>query len=728
MANRDREDVIDTIIAEAYGEGRKGMIAVASVINNRAQTRGQSLGQVVRSKNQFDGYSKPGRSAKKAQQNQNIRAEVGRILDGVQKGTIADPTRGADHFYSGGNKPGWAGRIAKTVDIGGHKFYQSPQAASKLGTALRGVADAVTAPVRQAAASAGSIASALRTAAFPSFSAPIAPSRPTVDVPGGYDLPSRPMADVGYRMGQKRPNPPSMDLVNRVQNAATDVLGPNVRVDIVSGQGQYGSSRHRDPNGIAADVKVFDKTTGRYITDQRAMMDVAQAFAAQGGKGVGYGPEYMGNGTMHLDTVQPGRGQDFEWGSLGNRNAGLLASARNSALMPASFYERNLPKSMPAPSSRPGTPETMMAAPRGKVERAPLQAATMRAPDAARFAYDTQPNPERFGPRAPSTTTKTARLPSTSIPEPNPARFAYDVNPAPAPKSLGLVSPAAAGTPTPNAKMSLAQQYASYGAGKVPNPTPAMNAMMSPNVGPITQTGLLPPTAVVPSFVPATPPPTPITALKMPRVMTPTQRVDQAFQTASVPEPQFTAADVYAGRANSGAATGGNTVSRDQFGNISVTNKYGATTTTNANGQQMASSGPGIAGPIGGQGVQTPSVPSNLGGKIRGGLGTVVGGGLGGFLAGPVGAALGAVVAGDLAKGKNPLARLGIGTFGVPVTDQFGFTQQMRFANPKGGGPFPNAPSGSFRDPTFSNRSDRSMRDISPKAARDIKSGTAGLF
>ena len=388
MANqRDFNDFVDTIIAEAGGEGRKGMIAVASVINNRATVRGQTVGQVVRAPNQFDGYSKPGSSAKKAQQNAKMRAEAEKIARDVMAGKIEDPTGGADHFYSGA-KPGWASKIAKTVDIGGHHFHQSQQAASKLGNAVRqvsttvgNVADAVTAPVRQIAAGAGNIASALRTAAFPSFSAPVAPSRPALDVPGGYDLPSRPVADVGYRMGAHRPNPPSMDLVNRIQTAATDVLGPNVRVDITSGQGQYGSSRHRDPAGIAADVKIFDKQTGKYVTNQRSMMDVAQAFAAQGGKGVGYGPEYMGNGTMHLDTVTPGPWQDNEWGSIGNRNAGLLADARKSALMPASFYERNLPKSMPAPPSRQSATETMMAAPRGTVERAPLQAAAPRAPD-----------------------------------------------------------------------------------------------------------------------------------------------------------------------------------------------------------------------------------------------------------------------------------------------------------------------------------------------------------
>jgi len=734
LANqRDFNDFVDTIIGEAGGEGRRGMIAVASVINNRATVRGQTVGQVVRAPNQFDGYSKPGSAAKKAQQNARTRAEAERIARDVLAGKIEDPTGGADHFYSGANKPGWASKIAKTVDIGGHKFYQSPQAASKLGSAVRqvantvgNVADAVTAPVRQVAAGIGNIGSALRTAAFPSFSAPIAPSRPALDVPGGYDLPSRPVADIGYRMGPMRPNPPSLDLVNRIQTAATDVLGPNVRVDVISGQGQYGSSRHRDPNGIAADVKVFDKATGKYVTDQRSMMDVAQAFAAQGGKGVGYGPEYMGNATMHLDTVTPGKGQDYEWGSLGNRNAGLLASARNSALMPASYYDRNLPQTMQAPASRPGAADTMMAAPLGKVERAPLQAAAPRAPDAARFGYDTNPNPERFGPRAPTATAKADRLPSKSIPEPNPARFAYDVNPTPAPSSLGLVTPAAA-APAPNAGMSLAQQYASYGAGRVQNPTPALNAMLSPTVGPMAQTQLMPPGATMPTFVPAQPVAQPVPTA--PRVMTPNQRIDQAFRTSALPAPpQYTAADVYAGRANSGVATGGNTVNRDQFGNTSVTNKYGVTTTTGPNGQQMASSGPGVAGPLGGQGIQTPSPPSDFGNKVRGGIGTVAGGGLGGLLAGPVGAALGAIVAGDLAKGRNPLDRLGIGTFNMPVTDQFGFTTPMRFANPKAGGPFPNAPG--FNAGEFANnRSERSMRDISPQAARDIAGGkVTGLF
>lgn len=220
------------------------------------------------------------------------------------------------------------------------------------------------------------------------------------------------------------------------------------------------------------------------------------------------------------------------------------------------------------------------------------------------------------------------------------------------------------------------------------------------------------------------------------------QRIDEAFaQAAPPPTPRFTAADVYAGRAQSGQATGGNTVSRDPFGNISVTNKYGATTTTGPDGRQMAGGSPfgggGIGGPLGPTPPSSPTAapdvprtPSQFGNTVRGGVGTVLGGGLGGLLAGPIGAALGAVVARDLAVGKNPIDRLGIGTFSVPVTDRFGFTQPMTFANAKSGGPFPDRPTGQAgalggKD---SNRSERSMRDISPRAADAISKGKGGLY
>ncbi|GAA4121539.1 hypothetical protein GCM10023067_30560 [Aminobacter aganoensis] len=757
----------------------RDMISIASAIKNRMDRLGVDVSSVISAPGQFDAYGK--------QLPRGTEAHRALAKEAWNYVNTAGPVH-AGMFYSTpstkGNLPKGLSQISKTT---GHIFFEDPQgrtirtaAGYRQPTAINPAGPqrpSISVPPTTAAERAG-----LRTAAFPAYE-PV--SRPSVDVgPRGLEtlapngLRSTPemygmdvlgdqqpalrsnLADVSYNMGPHRPNKPNQTTIDIARSAVRDVLGPGYSVDVISGQEnrghQHGSNRHK--TGLAADIQIKDPN-GKLLTataNAQQMTDVAQAMAAKGAKGIGFGTDYMAAKGLHVDQFTPGPGQDYEWGNLGNANKELLADARNTGVMPASFYEKSLPQSMHAP--QPRTPDTLMAAPLGTVERSPLpslslvtsaQAAPMPNRPASpsmdtmrglgSVALPSFNSPRMTAPALKTPTQSLSRLPAS----PSPERFGYTLASAPAMRGRPPVAPMgsmnniprgnfapAAAPAAPNAKMSLAQQYASYGAGRVPNPTPAINAMMSPTVGPITQTGLLPPSAVVPNFVPATPPPAPVTAPKMPRVMTPTQRVDQAFQTASVPEPQFTAADVYAGRANSGAATGGNTVSRDQFGNISVTNKYGATTTTNANGQQMASSGPGIAGPISGQGVQTPSVPSNLGGKIRGGLGTVVGGGLGGFLAGPVGAALGAVVAGDLAKGKNPLDRLGIGTFGMPVTDQFGFTQQMRFANPKSGGPFPNAPAGvrGALGGRESNLTDRQMRDISPRAADAISKGKGGLY
>jgi hypothetical protein len=675
------------------------MIAVAHVINNRAMTRGQTVGQVVRASNQFDGYSNPGSAAKKAQNNPRIRAEAAAILDGVQTGSIPDPTGGADHFYSGSKKPGWADRITKTAEIGGHKFFREAvapvtNAVSRLSDAAIKTVDTVTAPARN-------VASALAMAAFPSVSRP--------------ELPSRPMAPIAYSMGPKRPNPPNPGLVGRVQQAVTDTLGPGYGVNITSGQGQYGSSRHRDPNGIAADVQVIDLSTNRPVTNPQQMMDVAQAFAAQGGKGVGYGPEYMGLGTMHLDTVTPGPGQDFEWGSLGNKNAGLLADARNSALMPASFYDRNLPGSMAVPSARPSpAPSSLVASPSGAVTRSPLAPAQQRAPDPARFAYDVTPPAQPSGfslvsranaapmPNNPVTTPKTSRLPA-----------------APA------IAPARPITPTPASALAAMNKPA----------IPSM--LLSPTAIGVPQT-LAPPTAPVqPAFVPA---PVPAPPLAAPRTI----QSRPVFEApAPAPEPRFSAMDVYNGLANEGLANDGSKVTRDQFGGTSITNKYGVTTTTLANGKTATSFGPrapgapstGISGPLGGtigDALDKTFEPdpalngrSPFGNFARQTGGRFAGAAVGSFL-GPVGSILGGLIGQELAKPRG--GRIGDFVNGVRTVNVMG--QPMQFARQDNSlNQFPSAPNApGALGGRQSNRSGESMRDISPKAARDIARGRGGLF
>ncbi|MBJ6722450.1 PLxRFG domain-containing protein [Bacillus sp. PR5] len=125
MSARDWDDTVNTMIAEAGGDGAVGMLAVANVIRNRAERRGKSIGDIVRAPSQFEGYYAPGEKAVQAQQNPQVRAEAEKILRGVLAGELKDPTQGADHFHAAGVNPDWANKMPSTTRIGGHTFYNS---------------------------------------------------------------------------------------------------------------------------------------------------------------------------------------------------------------------------------------------------------------------------------------------------------------------------------------------------------------------------------------------------------------------------------------------------------------------------------------------------------------------------------------------------------------------------------------------------------------------------
>nr|WMC99345.1 D-Ala-D-Ala carboxypeptidase family metallohydrolase [Aminobacter aminovorans] len=736
------KSVVDTILGEAtYGTPQQrytDMVNIASVIANRAAQTRTTPQQVVSVRSEFNAYGKPLPAGV-----EKYRSLAQQALDDV----LANGPKHNATFYAtpkaAKNLPKGLKQVASTS---GHVYFADPQnrairtavgfvkpvanavqqVAKQTVNTLGDVANAVTAPVRQVAAGAGNIASALRTAAFPSMSPPPRPSVPV----GNNAFGSYSRANLTPGISN------ALDVLSYAPQAANIGINSGYRSPTTNAKAG-GASRSQHLHGNAVDIDISRLSPA----DRTALLDLA--IEKGNVKGVGV---YPSGNSLHIDT----RGNPKAWGpSPRGKYSGLSPKELNQlpewaqdsikGMYQAGSFRVTPRTTAPTPTARPSPPETMMAAPVGRVERAPLQAAAPRMPDAARFAYDTQPNPERFGPRTQTTTATTARLPSSSMPEPNPARFAYDVptakTPAPERFGYGLVSPAAAATPqAPNANMSLADQYASYGAGRVPNPTPALNAMMSPKVGPLPQSfnpvaGSLMAPISPPTLQP--PAPAPVTTPTMPRLPSPiNQRINQAVNAPPPSVPQYTAADVYAGRANSGVATGGNMVSRDQFGNTSVTNKYGVTTTTNANGQQMASGGPGIGGPLGSGGIGSVfDAQPDLNGRSKFGntarqVGASMAGSAVGGLLGPIGSLLGAAIAGELAK--PGAGRVGDLLNGVRTMNING--QQMQFARPQSGGAFPNAPSGGFRDPTFSNRSDRSMRDISPKAARDIKSGTAGLF
>lgn len=136
--------VIDTLIAEAGGEGEEGLIAAAWAIQQRAAANGVTIDQVVKSG--FDGYTNPGSGAVKAQQDPALRSKVEQIMSRVESGEISNPVPGADHFLSGDVMPSWAKGMKLVATIGGHRFYAS----GKVPETAQGNSVATQLSVRQA--------------------------------------------------------------------------------------------------------------------------------------------------------------------------------------------------------------------------------------------------------------------------------------------------------------------------------------------------------------------------------------------------------------------------------------------------------------------------------------------------------------------------------------------------------------------------------------------------
>ena len=259
-------------------------------------------------------------------------------------------------------------------------------------------------------------------------------------------------------------------------------------------------------------------------------------------------------------------------------------------------------------------------------------------------------NPDRYGPAPMSFTPTTVSLSSTAN--------ASNSTPMAAAQTQALSSPlsqafAEAGIPTsrtstvsvapstmgllPSTSMAPAGPFSSFTA--MPTDFNAMTDMKNTmKARPLS----MPTMPTIPSVVPP--------AVKTPTVqpmVTPVAKQPVSPQTtASVrpsQPPMATAADVYAGRATTGVASNGATVSRDPVtGNISVTNQFGATTVTDPSGRQMGNLG-GLGKGIGNafdkamDHVTPGMIGSVVGGAIAGLPGAIVGGMIGNRAAGQSG-------------------------------------------------------------------------------------------
>lgn len=356
-------------------------------------------------------------------------------------------------------------------------------------------------------------------------------------------------------------------------------------------------------------------------------------------------------------------------------------------------------------------PPSLAPAPVGKVERMALAPAAPRTP--GMITMPSRP---------------TSITPSNALAAAN--------KPAFSPPSM----PARPSTPTPATALQ-AMNKAAF-APSVAVPTSAITGLMAavPTAAPQTftpqPTTLMPPSVVAP---PTVAPPAPVS------------RVSAPVSRPSMPSaPAATAADVYSGKAMSALDnTGKNTVSRDQFGNTSITNSFGVTTKTSPQGFSSVSYGPAapsapsnpsaISGPLGTPGISTQSkgflgiqpAKTETGNIARGVVGSAVGSAIGSTL-GPIGSLIGAALGNSIAKGKNPFDALtgnkqGMLSFNTPA---FGVINA--FAPQTGGafGTFPGKPTGTpgALGGKQSNNSMGGMKGISPGAAAAIGKGQGGLY
>lgn len=115
---------VQTILAEAVGEGLEGMIAVGNVIRNRAEYRGQTVEQVCLAPKQFICWNKRGYVDNFIKKLDTSSIQLAR--DAWQVSGTEDVTRGADHYYASYiMKPSWARSMRHTVTIGRHQFYRA---------------------------------------------------------------------------------------------------------------------------------------------------------------------------------------------------------------------------------------------------------------------------------------------------------------------------------------------------------------------------------------------------------------------------------------------------------------------------------------------------------------------------------------------------------------------------------------------------------------------------
>lgn len=596
--------VIDTILGEAGGKTRQerfnDMVAIASAMQNRAALTGQTLDSIISAPNQFDAF------------NRELPAGVEAYRDLAEAAVSYVETNGPIHEAAYYATPSAVGNLPSALAPAGattaHQYFTDPQ-----NRAIATATGYVT-PNAQASKPRGMEALAPHGLLDTFNPANAATGEEAAGIRSN-------MADIGYSLGPNRPNRPNTAITDTIRSSVRDVLGPGYSVSVTSGTEnpgqQYGSNRHK--TGLAADFGIIDPLGRRLSTfeDSQAFADVAQGIAAKGGLGLGFGTDYMGGIAMHADKVQPGPGQDYSWGNLGNLNTGLLNDARNFSLMPASFYEKSLPSTMTAPAARPTT--DMVAGARTVPSSTPMSfvgQARPTAPSAVDKLAEVASRPAAMTASPAGLTTKGAVATApNAMTAPNFAAQSLGATVAPTSVKTASVPDSLTMGTIPGSIARMTPFDAQFQSLALPETVAPTVTGLPPSLTAPALTALTPPAQLAPVAVPA------------PRAVrqVPIARPQMTVARPAAP-PSLSVADVYGGMTGSAIANDGSRVSNNGLGLTSVTNGFGVTTGMVGGKQTAVGPGPSFGGLGGLGGIAGPAIGSAIGSALAGPVGGIIGG------------------------------------------------------------------------------------------------------
>lgn len=383
------KSVVDVILGEAKAGSYQDMLAIASLISNRATGAGTSWQDVVARTPEFNAYGNP------------LPRGVNKYRSMAQKAIDQVKTTGPVHnatFYATPSKvknlPKGLSRVTQTD---GHVFLTDPQK-RPIYTAS-GLKRIDYAQINNSAHSNYPLNEAslmnleYNSAGLPDANAPI-PAGLFSATPHGNGLGLANLIDgnrnksaVEYANQRKKRNQRLSPATEARINQAVAVVGKKHGIEIkpiVASGGQFSKNQlasgdftgrrtggPRHDHGGAGDIDF--EVDGRLLSmaqpnDRQILTDIIEENVALGNVGVGYAPKYMGLSRVHI-----GGGNPASWGAKIN---GVRQPApkfvQDAHARGMARYDPNQTLYVDVPTPQPRNASQTFAAPRGQVQREQL--------------------------------------------------------------------------------------------------------------------------------------------------------------------------------------------------------------------------------------------------------------------------------------------------------------------------------------------------------------------